>query len=102
MNRKTLATGILLLFIGSILSPIVSGVTVEESKDDIFLDDLSYVYSNPLKTSNRKTVDYSRVNAEYQVMIELSTYIQEPPSNPLVDLLIVHGRWHHMTTTTQG
>ena len=83
MHRKTLASGILLLFLVSTVSPVAFGINVDESEVTTYLDDLDYVYGNPLKTNSRKIEDYTKINAEYQALNNLSPFIQEPPSNPL-------------------
>jgi outer membrane protein assembly factor BamB len=83
LHRKALVTGILLLFIGGVLSPVTFGLNVDESNSETYTDDLAYVYS-PIEDTTKTTRDYQRVTQQYQAVNDLSTYIQEPPTSTLV------------------
>jgi outer membrane protein assembly factor BamB len=82
MQKKPLILGLILLLMVSMVSPVAFGVTIEESEDTTYLDDISYIYS-PIGQKTKKSVDYHRVNKQVQVVNEVSTYIQEPLPNPL-------------------
>jgi outer membrane protein assembly factor BamB len=78
MNRGLLASGILLLFIGSIVSPVVFGINVEESEEATYLDDYYLATYDPLKDHPQKQMDYTRTIQMYQAVDELNRYFVPP------------------------